>query len=99
MDSEVTAWSGGQFSQVEEPEWWNSEAECVSYEPYIRIGVQEAVGLEVYQISEPFGWILVFYARGSGRLVWCPTAADFFDIMTARVPAWCGLAIPPMKDD
>ena len=99
MDRKITAWSGGQFSQVEEPEWWDSEADRVSDEPYIRIGIMEAVSLEVHELSQPHGWMLTFFARGSGRSVWCPTDADYLDIMTARVPAWCGLAIPPTKDD
>ena len=98
MDRKVTVWSDGRFSQVDEPEWWDSEADCVSSDPHIPIGTIDAVGVHVHELSATLGWMVVFYARGLGREVWCQTLADYFDLMTTRVPVWCGLAIPPIED-
>jgi hypothetical protein len=83
---------------MDEPEWWDKELDVVHDEPDIRIGTQEAIGVDVHQIGRVEGYAITFYARGSGQVVWCPTTSDYLDLMTARVPSWCGLQVPRTTD-
>lgn len=93
----VTAWVGGAFVSVEQPEWWGEETDRLYplNGPVVRhdfmLGCEFAFSVEAYRMPGR-GWLVEMIPPSGDLLsVWCPADAALLDLMTTRAAAWCAL--------
>jgi hypothetical protein len=86
----VTVWSGHRFFRTPAREDFHDVlASALSGPPDTIVGTGD-YWVETYR-GEFKGWIISFRDGNRSILAWCPDTADFLDLMTTRVPVWCGL--------
>ncbi|MFT8243265.1 hypothetical protein [Roseomonas sp. BN140053] len=98
-DETVIRWSNGRFEEVARPEWWAFElATSFTGDAPSREGMGHSVfgeehvqQVESRELTQRRGWMVAFDCVYDSRIVWAPTAADYLDLLTTRVPAFLSL--------